>query len=256
MNKKLNVKFYQFAKQFLIEHLPQGIELDSYYKIHKAQSLKEIFIIFIASAQQYQHMTNVIQFVNRYDELKAILYDFDYHKIALLNVDDLYKTLRNKFAINSQDNKRNSWYKWSCSIVDSAKFISQYNDLNDFEAFINSFSYNADTRLALPLVIATKIKGIAFALACNALKEIGYVDYPKPDVHLMDICESLNICERNEYKTFQSIIQIANDNNVSAYEVDKTLWLICSGKFYNHNINVKSYKKEFIKECGEFLHNA
>ena len=42
-------------------------------------------------------------------------------------------------------------------------------------------------RPALPLLLVQEIDGFGFALACNFLRELGYENFSKPDVHLRKI---------------------------------------------------------------------
>ncbi len=37
------------------------------------------------------------------------------------------------------------------------------------------------------MLLGREINGFGFALSCDFLKELGYEDFPKPDVHLRDI---------------------------------------------------------------------
>ena len=244
---------YGFAKQFLVAHLPREITaegLNKYYvgDASDASSLKDVFITFIMSAQDYQQMPNVIQFVNRKDEMAKALYGFDYSVLSSMSEVDIYDALKGRFSVSNAGSKRNSWYKWSCSIVDSARFVAGFTDYDDFVSFVKRFDYNSDTRMALPLLISTRIRGVGFAIACNVLKELGYLEYPKPDIHMIDICEALELSDRDPLNVFQAIIRMAEDNGVSAYEIDKTLWLICSGNFYLDGVKSKSRKIEFIDE--------
>ena len=132
-------------------------------------------------------------------------------------------------------------------MIDAARFMCDFRDMEDFKSFIAGFGYNPATKMALPLLIATKIRGFGFALACNMLKELGYTDYPKPDIHLIDICESLQLSTRNPYEVFEAIVRMADDNKITPYKVDKIFWLICSGRFYHDSITIKRHKDEFIK---------
>lgn len=246
-----NIKIYNCAKSFLLNHLPQGLsehDLEKYFvgDAKEADSLSDVFRVFAKSAQEYERMPSVIRFDERKEMIGKILFQFDCKRVALMNEEDLYRRFREVFHVTSKDSKLNSWYKWSCSIVDSAKFVNGFADFDDFSRFVKRFDYNKDTRMALPLLISTKIRGIGFALACNALKELGYLDYPKPDVHMMDICEALELSGRNAYDVFEAIVKIAEDNKVTPYEVDKVLWLISSGRYYHDNITDKPRKEEFI----------
>ena len=56
---------------------------------------------------------------------------------------------RREFNVTSTDSKRNSWYKWSHSLVDAAEFTNEFVDVADFEEFVRRFDYNVSTRMAL-----------------------------------------------------------------------------------------------------------
>ncbi len=140
-----------------------------------------------------------------------------------------------------------------CSVVDSAKFVKEFKDAADFDEFVKRFDYNAASRMALPLLIQSRIRGIGFALACDLLKELGYTNYPKPDVHMIDVFHALGLCEKDPISAFDAIERMADDckkvdPNITPYRVDKVFWLICSGNYYNENppIRIKGQKKELI----------
>lgn len=194
-------------------------------------------------------MPKVINYNGREPQVREILHGYDYDVVSSMNEEELYWRFRDTFDIKSRDSKQNSWKKWSNSIVDSARFVSGFKDAEEFRGFVGQFSFNTSTRMALPLLISTKIRGMGFALACNALKELGYVDYPKPDVHMEDICVACGLSGDKPYEVFEALVRMAEDNQVTPYEVDKTLWLICSGKYYNDGVQGKQLKKSFIEEC-------
>ena len=254
VSKEKNIFIYQTAYNYLLSILPDGIkDFDGYFSAENKEikSLEYIFEILIQSAQEYQRMPNVIQFINRRDEIKEILYGFDFRRVADCNPEKLYYTFRHEFNVTSKDTPQNLWNRWTYAVVDSAKFVSQFNSVDDFKDFVSLFDYNSTTRMALPLVISTKIKGVGFALACNFLKELGYVNYPKPDVHITDTCTAFGLSDENQYSVFEAIVQMAEDNGESPYKVDKVLWLICSGFFHNDDIKIGRHKEEFISLVKE-----
>jgi thermostable 8-oxoguanine DNA glycosylase len=111
------------------------------------------------------------------------------------------------------------------------------------------------------MLIDQEIKGLGFALSCDFLKEMGYVNFPKSDVHLRDIFTKLRLCNNkvDNYHLFKAIVRLANNAKVSPYNADKVFWLIGSGNFYNHpNIERKgkigSRKKDFIKYARSKLY--
>ena len=257
MKKKMQV-IYLEAQKYLLEILPSSInekDLESYYKSDNCEfsSLKDVYEQLISSAQNYRGMPNVIKFSERKETLKRILYGYDFEKIRKMSVENLYYTFREEFCVTSRDSKYNSWWKWSNSVIDAANFMSNFKDVNDFRKFVNQFSYNLLTKMALPLLISREIHGIGFSLACDTLKELGYQDYPKPDVHLKDVFYQLGLSESKEdIEVFEKIVTMADvckeiDSDVTPYKVDKILWLICSGNFYKEKINVGRHKEDFIK---------
>ena len=104
------------------------------------------------------------------------------------------------------------------------------------------------------MLLGHKIEGFGFALSCNFLKELGYIKFPKPDVHLHDIFTALELCENgnDNYQLFKAIIRVAIHSNVTPYNADKVFWLIGSGYFYQDPMigskgRIGSHKKDFIE---------
>ena len=256
MKQKMQ-RIYAEAQKYLLGMLPasmQPVDLNKYFIGDRRDfaSLQDIYEQFIHSAQNYQGMPKVIKYDERREQIKGILHDFDVQIIKKLEVDELYQTFRKEFKVISRDSKQNSWRKWSCSAIDAAKFMSNFKDVDDFRAFVAQFDYNLPTRMALPLLISTKIKGIGFALACDILKELGYLNYPKPDVHLIEVFSQLGLSEEDPISVFEAIVEMADvckeiDPESSPYKLDKIIWLICSGRFYLDDISVGRHKDDFIK---------
>ena len=128
----------------------------------------------------------------------------------------------------------------------------------DFKHFVSLYDYNTITRMSLPLLISSKISGIGFALACDFLKELGYVNYPKPDVHIIDMFTSLELSDNNIINVFEAVIKMYEDckeidENITPYKIDKILWLICSGRFYMDDITINRHKEEFLINVKSLL---
>jgi hypothetical protein len=252
---------YKASYDYLLQMLPEKIteqRLQDYF-VGDSQdflSLRDVFVQFIHSAQNYQRMPNVIKFDQRKEDMSDVLCDYDFYKIKDMDVDELYQILRKRYNIGGKDSKQNSWYKWSKSVVDAAKFMSEFKDVEDFKLFVDRFSYNFSTRMALPLLIEKKISGIGFALACDSLKELGYLDYPKPDVHIKEVFYQIGVAEKDDIAVFEVIDKMATeckeiDRKVSPYKIDKILWLICSGKFYKDDISIGQHRDELIQYIKE-----
>lgn len=150
---------------------------------------------------------------------------------------------------------RSIWPQFCRGILSSARFLAQFTSAGEFHNWIQLFDKDERTRAALPLLIDAEIEGLGFALACDFLKEIGYTNYAKPDVHLRDIFVGLDLCPSNvsDYQLFKAICRVASSvgNEVNPYYVDKIFWLIGSGNFYydkeiGHDGKIGSRKADFI----------
>lgn len=197
---------------------------------------EKIFERMIGSMQNRNSMPNVIKLWNKDGSANAahkeILCDFSPRLIL-----EKYKDDQQLFAVFSarklvRDDKHTVLFRqWCKAVISGARFMCEFNDSADLKKAFDAFQQNILTKAALPAFLAREIEGFGFALSCDFLKEIGY-DYPKPDIHLNDIFVELTGCERKDYIVYKEILKAARQLKISAYKLDKILWLICSGKFY------------------------
>lgn len=134
--------------------------------------------------------------------------------------------------------------------------MENFSGVDDFKAFVKRFDYNPLTRMALPLMISEKISGVGFALACDFLKELGYVNYPKPDVHILNVLSETGMANNDQIGAFECIAKISDvcqkdDPSATAYKIDKILWLICSGNYYLDDIRIGRHKQDLIGKISE-----
>ncbi len=257
MSKENNICLFEKAYDFLKDIIKKdprlnNIDLEAYFQVKEAESLEDVYERFIGSAQNYQMMPNVIKFYDRKQEIKKMLHDYDLNIISGMAEDSLYQLFREKFNVQTKDSKRNAWWKWTGAVIDSARFINEFHTLNEFTEFVNSKYNNDDSRKVLALGIAKRIKGMGFTLVCDALKELGYTRFSKPDVHMREVFCSIGLCNDDEFSVCETIERIAEDckkvyPDITPYKVDKVFWLICSGNFYREKIKIKSNKEELIK---------
>lgn len=80
------------------------------------------------------------------------------------------------------------------------------------------------------------------------------MNFAKPDIHLKDIFKGLELCppKSSDYEVFRAIIRVAQNVDVTPYNVDKLFWLVGSGYFYNDktigkNGRIGNRKKDFIQ---------
>ena len=195
-------------------------------------------------------MASVIGFHRKEREMRSILFGYNPNKILLAykNADELLGKFKKKFNLKNTQSKRSLWRKFSEGIISGSNFMASFKDKDDFDSFIKTFARNKYTKAALPMLLSKEIRGFGFALACDFLKELGYRDYPKPDVYLIKIFHSLGLSPSAEpYEVYKSIIEMAEAVGEDAYTVDKLFWLIGSGKFYLVDIFTGRNADKFIK---------
>ena len=159
-------------------------------------------------------LPSIINFCDNYENLKKILNGFDDEYIRQNNKkihDELFKLSNNKH--------QKSWKQYEQGLIDSANLLKNYNNFKDF--YDNS---NIEE--------LTRITGIGKVMARNFLKEIGKTEYGKPDIHLKSVFEIIENRSLNEQEFDEAIKKQASKCGVSVYNLDRIVWLICSGKYF------------------------
>lgn len=223
----------------------------------------------LESAQNANMKAGVIgRAISGVDKLSPVLMEFD-PKAVLDKYEDDWKAILEDIVEQLQPRgkirrtPRSIWPLYCQTIVSAAHFVEQFESPDDFFSWINFFDCDARARASLPMLLSHEIKGFGFALSCDFLKGMGYINFPKPDVHLRDIFSALSLCpaKPDDYSLFKSIIRVAAHANVSPYNVDKAFWLIGSGYFHNDpqigsRGRIGSQKREFVKYVQERLYET
>ncbi|MFH1187610.1 MAG: hypothetical protein V1688_01975 [bacterium] len=257
MSKNEKYKFvFESAKEFLDEIITKHSSLDSaILKKHlncesKFDNIIDAHRRLIESLSNRNMMASVIGFSKKENRMKTILFGYDPHEILAnyKTTDDLLEKFISEFILKNAYNGRSLWRKFSEGIISGSIFMASFKDKIDFDSFIKTFSRNKYTKAALPMLLSKEIDGFGFALACDFLKELGYRDYPKPDVHLIKIFYDLGLsASADPYDVYKSIVEMAETVGEDAYLVDKTFWLISSGKFYLVGVETGRNRDKFIE---------
>ena len=238
--------------------------LDKYLHLSKnairPSSLSGIYQWLLVSAQNANMRAGVIGgALGGVENLGLVLCDFE--PLMVLRkfpdgweqiLDEIEKTLNPTGLIRRTP--RSIWPKYCQTILSAAQFLEQFSTVDEFYNWVDHFDKDELTRAALPLIIETEIAGIGFSLACDFLKELGNINFAKPDVHLREIFIALKLCSSNagDYEVFKAVIRIAKNCEVTPYNVDKLFWLIGSGYFnedkqIGKNGRIGSHKADFIE---------
>ncbi|MGO9137238.1 MAG: hypothetical protein ACLQBC_06165 [Syntrophales bacterium] len=271
--KKIDRVAYSLAMRYLLSFRKEGIShkiiqdhVEPTSEKLKANSISEAYRRLLESAQNRSMGAGVIgKAIGGIDNLKDILFNFNPKKVVksyrgkedvLLNV--IIRKVQTRKPIRR--GKRALWPLYCKTIVSGAEFLLKFRNADELYKWINVFYFDKRKRPALPLLLSFEIKGIGFPLACDFLKEIGYMEFGKPDRHIKDIFKGIGLIDQkaDDYEVYKAIVRVANSNHVTPYNVDKLFWLIGSGNFYNNKEigikgKIKTNKKQFIKDTKHKL---
>jgi hypothetical protein len=233
-------------ENILREHMiPEGSET--------LKSTTDIFHRLLDSLSNRQGMPNSIGDVRR---LNPIYFGFDAKK-TINSYNNSWQALYENIEKNASElnissrmdksNSHNYWVIFCKGSLSAANYIDGFETAEEFYKYVNDFDSNVNTRPALPFLMGHEIFGYGFALACDFLKEIGFTNYSKPDVHLTDIFSGLKLCDESPLNVFRTISLMASEVNETPYAVDKAFWLIGSGSLYRNNLKIRTDKHEFVR---------
>lgn len=213
-------------------------------------TMAEVYHALISSLRNRQGMPNAIGDISR---LATILCKFD-HLAVLQRFGSGWEALFDAFQQSvkptsrmEKTNKHNYWVIFCRGCLSAARYLRRFDNTEEFLKYVSQFDASSHTRPALPLLLATEVFGIGFPLACDFLKEIGFVNYSRPDTHLTDIFHGLGLSDNTPLGVFEAIAMMASDVGETPYAVDKLFWLIGSGRLYNHDMTFHTDKFEFVK---------
>jgi hypothetical protein len=262
-----DAKAYRIAKEFLFGLNVAGVTSDLVEKylnpsetLSRAQSIPGIYSRILESAQNAGMKSGVIgKSIGGVDNLGPVLCGFD--PTAVLAkfgaewekvLDEIEATLKPRGKVRREP--RSIWPHYCRTILSAARFMQQFSTPDDFYRWVEFFDHDERARVALPMLLDREIDGLGFALACDFLKELGFVNFAKPDVHLRDIFCGLGLCPSNadDYDVFKAVVRVAMHAKVTPYNADKLFWLIGSGYFYNDpqigdDGRIGNNKKDFIE---------
>ena len=255
---------YNIAVEFLNKKIDEhGYEIDlSDYQNHSNSQrgnlpIEGVFRALLKSAQNSNMKAGVIgKAIGGIDKLAPVVYDFSPFETASNYGNDSSRLLQQIIIVlnpngKKREGKRSLWPQYAQTILSAADFLTQFNSGEEFYKWAD-YLYNDDRSMpVLPLILSMDIHGFGYALACDFLKELGYLNYGKPDVHIMRIFKNIGIADKkaSPYHVQKVILEVAKANDVTPYNVDKTFWLIGSGKLYRENpeLSIGRNAAEFIE---------
>ena len=260
MNKNDKYRFvFESAKKFLNEMIDEHKLSRSILEGHmqhkqKFDDLSNANLQLMKSLANTGYMYRVISFDKKEKEINPLLFEYNPRKILAIykDAEELLEKF-NKSNLFSQTSIK-SWRKFSRGLISGSICLASFKDKADFDGFIKTFAHNKYTKAALPMLLEKEIFGFGFPLACDFLKELGYRDYPKPDVHLRKIFYGCGLAvSEDKYEVYKTMIEMTEAVGEDAYTVDKIFWLIGSGNLAGDTSVGRGYRGRFIENIRESL---
>jgi len=211
------------------------------------ENLNDLMKMFAMILQNRYNLPNIIKFrFGNYAHLTTATHGFDVSYLVKITPADLYADLNMLVGFGTSS----TWNKYCNGLIDAANYLNVYSNYHNYDTHIRT--YLAGHRENYLINELCTITGIGPALARNYLKEIGYLSFGKPDLHLMPIFQSFDPTVI-DYTTFDASLRVQSVKcGVSPYVLDRTLWLICSGDYFIHTKKItagrRSLRPNFITE--------
>lgn len=256
-DKKL-MTLYREARDFLETIAGRDVEeLLAFTRYSKVTDMQEIYWRFARSLCNKRGMPATIGDV---DELEPFLFGFDPVRTAGKYDGEwkrLFTAIREGYTPpGPMDISREAsyWVVYVKGLLSGAVFLSRVGTFSGFERFVAGFAHHPIALAGLPIIIERFIYGMGFPLGCDWLREMGYTDYAKPDIHVLTIFIECGIVR--DWDTFQSFKILAHMGRLMGEPpavVDKVLWYIGSGRFLPDDEPVTRYRNAFVEYVTPIL---
>lgn len=253
--------FYNLTKD-TFEHLAMAHgytasgthSISSLFALPKITTINDVFEQFALHAQNRQRLSNVVKFRVNYRALSGVLMGFDpgrfYSKYGM-NVPAVATDLAIALKLSKPGKMINDYAQSLCY---GAKYLRAFSSKSDVVADIIGPSRTAATaKYGSPYTLQQFTEclidtfrknirhGFGIALTCDFLKELdaAFNFLAKPDVHIIDTLSHFISFKGKDLDAVFAMQDLTNDINASllptahitVYQLDKMIWLICSGSF-------------------------
>lgn len=164
------------------------------------------------------------------------------------------------------ENKDKIMKRYADSLIYCAEYVDSFKNKQELLDDLKSHYPNKDCYKSLIKYFREKIKvGFSVALACDFLKEfdMAFHDLPKPDIHIKDTLSAFYgndkrfySGEKGLYKCIEKMQELTEeinqklpgDQKITVYQLDRMIWLICSGNFFLDN--KEDSKSDYLKKIS------
>jgi len=247
--RKYLLSFNDITDDDIDQHITQ-------YKSDIPSSMNDVFRGLLGSLTNRQ---GVVNWIGDLSKLERFYYGYDPRAVVknYSGWKDLFRTIEGSdyeppshMDIND---KRNIWVHYCKGVMSGARFLSTFDSMAEFDNAIQNH-IKKDRHIDLAHKISKRVHGYGFALSCDFLKGLGYTDFVKPDVHIIDIFNGIGLSRsRKDEDVFRDVVNFSRSIGEVPYAVDKMFWLIGSGNFYLTKKKIGKNKDRFCKMIRERL---
>lgn len=229
--------------------------------------IPRIFAQMLFHVQNATMISNIVKFEKNYTFLKKITKKFvpaDFlaaypgsNRIKNLLDDLKYDEVKNEGLVwNSKNSEKRPdavITRFAEAMFYCAEYLKDFSDAEEVFADLYLKYTNNDIDGVISYFREEIKSGFSVALTCDFLKEFDtrFEFLPKPDVHIKDVVSALNGRDSRWYSTeirelllikeMQKITEEINkelakrnQQSITVYQLDRMIWLVCSGKFFIH----------------------
>lgn len=247
-------KFEAVTPEILEQHL-------SVPECERPDTMSGLYHHLVFTAQNYQSLPQVIGCrIGGVAELEDILCGFEPAEVLDKYGEDGWRELLDDVDARffPGDPRRREpgslWPRFCRAALSGASFLVRFQTTERFYAWVARYDRTGRSRYRLVSRVAERLHGFGEALACDFIKELGFANWSKPDVHLKKIFVGLGLAADGGNETvFRAIARFARNVGVSPYHADKIFWLISSGRFYHAGFEIGRHRDRFIRYAAKRL---
>ncbi len=201
---------------------------------------RPIFKHLLVSLKNKERMSRVI---GEIEPMTGAFFGFDHSKVLCYRewrplLRRLKETVERAKDV-SMTNPKTLWAQFARGAFDCANFIGTMFagpdcDAGDFHKLIDSHCQSPESAWQFAKSIAWTIYGLGATLCCDFLKEIGSVQYSKPDRHVIEALKGCHLIPKEDcdpYLVFLQMWRISDAIGRKPVEIDKILWTVGSGRW-------------------------
>ncbi len=213
--------------------------------VHKSDVMKMLAFIL----QNRFNLPNTINFERNYTALCSVTNQFDASHIASFTPEAFAEQLSRAIGFNLPST---SWSNYARGVVEAARYLNGITGFS-YASYLAAANSNPDAIVEG----LCSIYGMGPALARNFLKEIGVVNLGKPDVHLYAVFQAFDPTVTTPNSFDRALVDQARKAGVSPFQMDRVIWLICSGNYFKHRIKIskKNLRDAFINSLKDAIDN-